>query len=87
MTTHSSILAWRVPQTEEAGRLWPTGLQRVGHTEVILHTCWCLLLPVGFSLAAASGGYSNFSLPVGHQVLLVVASLLQRRGSRAHELQ
>ena len=28
MTTHSSILAWRIPWTEEPGRLWSTGLQR-----------------------------------------------------------
>ena len=31
MTTHSSILAWRIPWTEEAGGLWFIGLQRVGH--------------------------------------------------------
>ena len=31
MATHSSILAWRIPWTEEPGRLQPTGLQRVGH--------------------------------------------------------
>ena len=31
MATHSSILAWRTPWTEEAGRLQSTGLQRVGH--------------------------------------------------------
>ena len=27
MTTHSSILAWRIPWTEEPGRLQSTGLQ------------------------------------------------------------
>ena len=31
MATHSSIIAWRIPWTEEPGRLWSTGLQRVGH--------------------------------------------------------
>ena len=31
MVTHSSILAWRIPRTEELGRLRFTGLQRVGH--------------------------------------------------------
>ena len=31
MTTHSSILAWRIPQTEEPGSLQSMGLQRVGH--------------------------------------------------------
>ena len=29
--THSSILAWRIPWTEEPGRLQSMGSQRVGH--------------------------------------------------------
>ena len=29
--THSSILAWRIPGTEEPGRLQSMGLQRVRH--------------------------------------------------------
>ena len=31
MATHSSILAWKIPSTEEPGRLQSTRLQRVGH--------------------------------------------------------
>ena len=31
METHSSIPAWRIPWTEEPGRTWSIGLQRVGH--------------------------------------------------------
>ena len=31
MMTHSSILAWRIPQTEESGRLQSMGSQRVRH--------------------------------------------------------
>ena len=31
MATHSSILAWRVPWTEEPGGLQLMRLQRVGH--------------------------------------------------------
>ena len=31
MATHSSILAWRIPGTEEPGRLQSVGSQRVGH--------------------------------------------------------
>ena len=31
MATHSSILAWRIPWTEEPGRLESMGSQRVGH--------------------------------------------------------
>ena len=29
--THCSLLAWRIPWTEEPGRLQSTGSQRVGH--------------------------------------------------------
>ena len=29
--THSSILAWRIPRTEEAGGLQSTGSHRIGH--------------------------------------------------------
>ena len=31
MATHSSILAWKIPRTEEPGGLQSVGLQRVGH--------------------------------------------------------
>ena len=34
MATHSNILAWRIPWTEEPGSLWSMGLQRVGHNWV-----------------------------------------------------
>ena len=30
MATHSSILVWRIPWTEEPGGLWSMGSQRVG---------------------------------------------------------
>ena len=31
IATHSSILVWRIPRTEEPGGLQSMGLQRVGH--------------------------------------------------------
>ena len=31
MATYSSVLAWKIPWTEEPGRLQSMGLQRVGH--------------------------------------------------------
>ena len=31
MATHSSVLAWRTPRTEEFGGLWAIGLQRLRH--------------------------------------------------------
>ena len=37
--THSSILAWRIPWTEEPSRLSSLGLQRVDMTETTQHAC------------------------------------------------
>jgi len=31
MATHSSNLAWKIPCTQEPGRLWSMGSERVGH--------------------------------------------------------
>ena len=31
MAIHSSTIAWKIPWTEEPGRLQSMGLQRVGH--------------------------------------------------------
>ena len=31
LATHSSILSWRIPWTEEPGGVQSMGLQRVGH--------------------------------------------------------
>ena len=39
---HSSILAWRIPWTEEPGRLWSMGSQRVGHD----WSDWARTLPI-----------------------------------------
>ena len=36
--THSSILAWRIPWTEEPGGLQSMGSQRVGHDRTTKHT-------------------------------------------------
>ena len=43
IATHSSILAWRIPWTEEPGRLQSVGLQRVGHD-------WTTSLSLSFTL-------------------------------------
>jgi len=34
MATYSSILAWKIPWTEEPGRLQPMGSERAGHDRV-----------------------------------------------------
>ena len=35
MATHSSVLAWEIPWTEEPGRLQSIGFQKLDMTEVI----------------------------------------------------
>ena len=37
MDTHSSILAWRIPRTEEPGRVQSMGSERVGHNLATEH--------------------------------------------------
>ena len=38
MATHSSILAWKIPWTEEPGGLQSIGSQRVGHDRATENT-------------------------------------------------
>ena len=54
MATHSGILAWRIPWTEELGRLQSMGLQRPGHDsatvkEQCLYNIQSLFLPVSLN--------------------------------------
>ena len=39
MATHSSTLAWKIPWTEEHGRLQSMGFQRVGHQGKMYMQC------------------------------------------------
>ena len=44
MATHSGILAWRIPWTEEPGRLQSMGSQRIGHNRAT-NTFTCTHMP------------------------------------------
>ena len=70
MATHSSILAWKIPWTEEPGGLWSMGSQRVGHDwsdlaqhslpdPVSPHPCqiWCCRYFVFY--LSCSGSYNS----------------------------
>ena len=48
MATHYSILAWRIPWTEESGRLESMGLQRLGHESVTILS-WCLFFALNLA--------------------------------------
>ena len=50
MATHSSIPAWRIPWTEEPGRLQSLGRQRTGHDwSDLAHTKKARLIKRGMS--------------------------------------
>ena len=51
MATHSSILTWKIPWTEEPGRLQSMGLQRVGHDSF---TCLFFLFVFSACMCAKS---------------------------------
>ena len=57
---HSSILAWRIPWTEEPGGLWSIGSQRVGHDQSGLactHAC-------SISFTRPTGGFQLLILSI-----------------------
>ena len=45
MATHSSILAWEIPWTEEPGGLWSMGLQTVSSDLTTEHACLLSMHP------------------------------------------
>ena len=62
MATHYSILAWRIPWTEEPGRLQNMGLQRAGHDSVTTHAhywyiCYTLIVLLLHTLHCLSFKY------------------------------
>ena len=96
--THCRILVWRIPWTEEPGRLQSMGSQRVGHDRVTntytdAHTAFEFLFVLavlglccwsGFSLVAVSGGYCPLRC-MGFSLQWLL--LLQSTGSRTCGLQ
>ena len=57
IATHSSLLAWRVPCSEEPCGLQSIGLQRVGHDRARMHArvSGGVLISRSFSVLASSG--------------------------------
>ena len=42
MATHSHVLSWEIPWTEESGGLESMGLQRIRHNLVSKQQQWCM---------------------------------------------
>ena len=66
MATHSSILAWRIPWTEELGRLEPRGSQKVGH-DLLTKQQQAFYPEITAACSAADGHASQSSLCSGSQ--------------------
>ena len=58
MATHSSMLAWRIPWTEEPGGLWSIGPQRVRHD-------WSIWAYASKSTMSQVGWNISHSKPIG----------------------
>ena len=63
--THSSILAWRIPWTEEPGRLQSMGSQRIGH-DWSTNTCTSLSKCKKSFFSTYSKTDSSWIWSVGH---------------------
>ena len=59
METHPSTLAWRIPWTEEPGRLQSMGLQRVG---LIILIWYCISYKCTIELFTIFRGYTPFTI-------------------------
>ena len=80
MATHSSILAWESPWTEERGRLQSKGSQRVGHAWndlapisflFLIHSCFPLtFLSIHPSIIIVFSLYNKYILAIylGHDI-------------------
>ena len=52
MATHSSILPWRIPLTEQLGGLQSIGSQRIGHDQSNLACTHACTLPNEYGITA-----------------------------------
>ena len=74
MATHSSILAWRIPWTEEPGRLQSIKWQRVGHDRATKHArTQGIIIDFYFYSDIGSYGYLSFlDISEKHEIYLML---------------
>ena len=81
MATHSSILAWRIPWTEEPGELQSTESQRVGHD------CATSLHFTSWQHWGFTGGSQVKNLPAMQNLSSIPGSGRSPGGGRGYPLQ
>ena len=62
MAPHSSILAWKIPWTEEPGRLQSMGSQRVRHNRATSLSLSFFLFPLSLPTLILSGEHYQTNL-------------------------
>ena len=84
MTTHSSTLAWKIPWTEEPGRLQSIGSQSVGHDWATSLSLW--LKSNWLQILATSAKYLHINICVVFNQMSGLTVLTQRttRGGDHH---
>ena len=89
MATHCSILAWRIPQTEEPGGLQPMGSQRVGYnceTDFCFHFLAFLVLSRRVSRIQGTSLRPKLEISICSLVLLASTSNQGRGKSREDKI-
>ena len=71
MASHSSTLAWKIPWTEEPGRLQTMGSRRVGHDCMIYHLNGFRI----YFLTEENGSSHKTCGCTGHQLLLYTCNM------------
>ena len=69
MATHSSILAWKIPWTEEPGRLQSIASQRVKHDWATSHLKWFLYILSHSNTVRQEPAHSFYRLGNWHRIL------------------
>ena len=99
MATHSSILAWKIPWTEEPGKLKSMGLQRVGYDWAISlsftfensNVSWYIYLKIvspGNSLVDVFTATGSGSIPgQGTKILRAMQNGQKKKGKKDLELK
>ena len=86
MATNSTILAWKIPWTEEPGRLQSMGSQRVGHDWVTSLSLWGLLRQVRPGQAHCLFGWTQSQL-IGDPTYILKIWLSHNRSAIASYLR
>ena len=86
MATHSSTLAWKIPWTEEPGRLQSMRLQRVGHDWATSLHCTQLGMSFPFSFAFHLSSFLRYFKGLLRQLFCLLAFLVLWDGFGHHFL-